>query len=373
VNAPLPMVEYESLRLSNEPFEGELRQAFERVLASGWYVLGQEVAAFEREFAAFTTCRHGIGVANGLDALILSLRALDLPADAEVLVASNTYIATILAVIHAGLHPVLVEPDPRTCNIDPDRLQDALTPRTRAICLTHLYGKACRMDRIMPFARRHGLAVVEDCAQSHGATLQGKATGSFGEAGCFSFYPTKNLGALGDAGAVVTDDDKVADRLRHLRNYGSLQKYVNVHVGVNSRLDELQAALLRVKLRRLDDITAHKRRLAGLYFAHLSPELVLPLREDDADDVFHIFAVRTPRRDELRAHLLADGIKTEVHYPIPPHRQQAMKGILEGDYPIADEIHATELSLPISYGTTAAEVERVCASVGRFFGGSARC
>jgi dTDP-4-amino-4,6-dideoxygalactose transaminase len=361
------MIEYESLELSNRRFVAALREAFDGVVAKGWYVLGKEVAEFEREFAACVGGSHGIGVANGLDALILSLKALDLPSGSEVLVASNTYIATILAVVHAGLRPVLVEPDRRSYNIDPARLAAALTPNTRAICLTHLYGKACRMDRIMPFAQAHGLAVVEDCAQSHGATLQGRATGSFGNAGCFSFYPTKNLGALGDAGAVVTSDARMADRLRHLRNYGSLQKYVNVHVGFNSRLDELQAAFLRIKLRHLDEITAHKRRLAQAYFDGLPEQLTLPLREDDAFDVFHIFAVRCPERDALRAFLLEAGVKTEIHYPIAPHRQQAMRGILAGDFPIADEIHATELSLPISLGTTADEVAQVCEAVRRFF------
>ena len=361
------MIEYENLELSNRRFVAELRGAFDAVVAKGWYVLGQQVADFEREFAAYVGGAHGIGVANGLDALILSLRALDLPPDSEVLVASNTYIATIIAVIDAGLRPVLVEPDLRTYNIDPARLAGALTPRTRAICLTHLYGKACRMDAIMPFAQKHGLAIVEDCAQSHGASLQGQATGSFGNAGCFSFYPTKNLGALGDAGAVVTNDPALAERLRHLRNYGSLQKYINEYVGYNSRLDEMQAAFLRIKLRHLDEITAHKRLLAELYFESLPRQLVLPLREADAHDVFHIFAVRCAQRDAFRAHLLAAGIKTEIHYPIAPHRQRAMRGILEGKYPIADEIHATELSLPISNGTTADDVAQVCAAARAFF------
>lgn len=361
------MIEYESLELANRSFAAELRASFGRVLAKGWYVLGQEVAQFEREFAEYVGSAHCVGVANGLDALMLTLCALNLPADSEVLVASNSYIATVLAVVHAGLRPVLVEPDPRTYNIDPARLGAALTPRTRAICLTHLYGKACRMDEIMPFAEAHGLPVVEDCAQSHGAKLGGRTTGTFGAAGCFSFYPTKNLGALGDGGAIVTNDPALAERLRHLRNYGSLQKYVNVHVGFNSRLDELQAAFLRVKLRRLDEITAHKRLLARLYFEGLPEALTLPMREADGDDVFHIFAVRTPERDRLRAYLLDAGIKTEVHYPIPPHRQQAMRGILGGEFPISDELHATELSLPISFGTTTGEVATVCEAVRRYF------
>ncbi len=367
-SSPPTTIEYENLELSNRRFGVELRAAFDRVFAKGWYVLGSEVADFEREFSAFVGSAHCVGVANGLDALTLSLKALDLPSGSDVLVASNTYIATILAVLNAGHRPVLVEPDLRTYNIDPQRLARAMTMRTRAICVTHLYGKACRMDAIGEFARERGLAVVEDCAQSHGAMLRGRMTGSFGNAGCFSFYPTKNLGALGDAGAITTDDAALADRLRHLRNYGSAKRYVNTYVGVNSRLDEMQAAFLRVKLRHLDEITAHKQQLAGVYFEALPPELVLPLREDDAVDVFHIFAARTPRRDELRAYLLEHGIKTDVHYPIAPHRQPAMQGVLEGEWPVSDEIHATELSLPISFGTSVEQVSEVCRRIGIFFG-----
>ncbi len=344
----------------------ELEAAALRVLRSGWYVLGQEVASFETEFAAHVGARHCIGVANGLDALILSLEALDLPRGSEVLVASNTYIATILAIVRAGLTPVLVEPDIRTFNIDPQLLASRLTPSTRAICVTHLFGKACRMDAITAFARQHQLKIVEDCAQSHGARLGDRVTGTFGDAGCFSFYPTKNLGALGDAGAVVTDDDALADRLRHLRNYGSKQKYVNRYLGVNSRLDELQAAMLRVKLRHLDALTTHKRHLAQLYFDGLPEWLTLPTRQADEFDVFHIFGVRCDARDALRAHLLNEGIKTEIHYPIPPHRQEAMKGILNGEWPIASALHATELSLPISVGHTEADVLRVIAAIRRF-------
>jgi dTDP-4-amino-4,6-dideoxygalactose transaminase len=328
------MIEYESLLNSNKSFMAELEQAALRTLRSGWYVLGNEVQAFEAEFAQYIGTKHCIGVANGLDALILAIEALDLPRDSEIMVASNTYIATILAVIRAGHRPILVEPELATFNIDPARLAQALTPNTRAICVTHLYGKACRMDAIGQFAAQHGLRIIEDCAQSHGATLGGKMTGTFGDAGCFSFYPTKNLGAFGDAGAVTTNDDALADRLRHLRNYGSKQKYVNRYVGLNSRLDEMQAALLRVKLRHLDAMNQHKRALAEIYFEELK-QGILPHRANDEFDVFHIFAIRHPRRDDLRKYLLEQGIKTEVHYPIPPHRQEAMQGILSGSYPLA--------------------------------------
>ncbi len=360
------IIEYESLARSNLAFMQELETAAARVIRSGWYVLGQEVSAFESEFAHYVGAKHCIGVANGLDALILSIEALDLPKGSEILVASNTYIATILAVVRAGHRPVLVEPELETFNMDPACLPQALTANTRAICVTHMFGKTCRMDAIGDFARAHGLRLVEDCAQSHGARLGTQMTGTFGDAGCFSFYPTKNLGALGDAGAIVTNDDVLAERLRHTRNYGSKQKYVNRYVGVNSRLDEMQAALLRVKLRHLDAMTAHKRALAEIYFANLPDWVAKPLRRPDEYDVFHIYGIRYPRRDALREHLLDQGVKTEIHYPIPPHRQQAMQRILTGSYPVAEELHATELSLPVSVGHMADDVERVAELISEF-------
>jgi len=360
------MIEYESLANSNAAFMTELEQAALRVIRGGWYVLGKEVEGFEAEFAAYIGARHCIGVANGLDALILSIEALELPAGSEILVASNTYIATILAILRAGHKPVLVEPDADTFNIDPALLPGALTSATRAICITHMFGKTCRMDRIVAFAREHGLKLVEDCAQSHGARFAGKMTGTFGNAGCFSFYPTKNLGAVGDAGAVVTDDDELADRLRHLRNYGSRQKYVNRYIGVNSRLDEIQAAMLRVKLRHLNEMTQHKRALADIYFSELPDFITKPARRDDEFDVFHIYGIRHPQRDVLRQYLLEQGVKTEIHYPLSPHRQEAMKGILTGDYPISDELHRTELSLPISVGHSADHIYQVCKIINRF-------
>lgn len=360
------MIEYESLANSNGRFFEELEAAASRVIRGGWYVLGQEVAALEREFAQYVGVKHCVGVANGLDALILSIEALDLPKGSDILVASNTYIATILAILRAGHRPVLVEPEAATFNMDASLLARSITPATRAICVTHLFGKSCRMDAIGEFARANNLKLVEDCAQSHGARLGGKMTGTFGDAGCFSFYPTKNLGAIGDAGAVVTDDDALADKLRHLRNYGSKQKYVNRYIGSNSRLDEIQAAMLRVKLTHLDEMTAHKRQLAEIYFANLPAWVEKPVRRPDEFDVFHIYGIRVKRRDELRQHLLERDVKTEVHYPIPPHRQEAMQGILSGSYPIADELHATELSLPISVGHTAEDILRVCEEVSKF-------
>lgn len=362
----LRSIEYENLARSNAPFLDQMEQAATRVIRSGWYVLGTEVSAFEKEFAAYTGSSHCIGVANGLDALILSIEALQLPAGSDILVASNTYIATILAIVRAGHRPVLVEPDRDTYNIDPGLLTAALTSATRAICVTHLFGKTCRMDDIVAFAAEHGLRLIEDCAQSHGALLGERMTGTFGDAGCFSFYPTKNLGAIGDAGAICTDDDALADRLRHLRNYGSKVKYVNDYVGINSRLDEIQAAMLRVKLPHLEEATNHKRRLAKAYFAHLPDWVDRPVEHADEFDVFHIFAIRHLQRDALRHWLLEQNVKTELHYPMPPHRQVAMVGILSGDYPIADELHATTLSLPISFGHTEEDVIEVCARLARF-------
>jgi dTDP-4-amino-4,6-dideoxygalactose transaminase len=354
------MIEYESLARSNQTVMAELEAAANRVIRSGWYVLGQEVSAFETEFATYAESAHCVGVANGLDALILSIEALELPQRSDILVASNTYIATILAIVRTGHRPVLVEPELETFNIDPERLEAAMTAKTRAICVTHLFGKSCRMTEVMDFANEHGLYVIEDCAQSHGARYDGKLTGSFGISGCFSFYPTKNLGAIGDAGAIVTHDEVYADRLRHLRNYGSKRKYENAYLGVNSRLDEIQAAFLRVKLKHMQEVTEHKRALAEVYFELLPTWVSQPLRRPLEFDVFHIFGTRVEKRDELRQWLLDSGVKTEVHYPIAPHRQKAMQGILEGHYPIADALHATELSLPISAGHTVDDIERVC-------------
>lgn len=354
------MIEYENLKKANAPFADDINRAIREVVESGWFVLGKQVEKFENEFSAYVGTDYCIGVANGLDALTLSLKALDFPQNSEVLVASNTYIATILAIVEAGLKPVLIEPDIDTYNIDPAQLKIALTTKTKAICVTHLYGKPCEMDTIVSFTNDHGLHLIEDCAQSHGAKFKDKQTGTFGISGCFSFYPTKNLGALGDAGAIVTNDANYADRLQHMRNYGSKQKYVNTYAGVNSRLDEMQAAVLSAKLRYLDEITQHKRKLAKIYFELLPQSFKLPQLHPDFFDVFHIYAIRSHRRDQLRNFLLERGVKTEVHYPIPPHKQKAMEKHLTGDFPIADLIHSSILSLPISYATTVNEVKEVC-------------
>lgn len=359
------MIEYENLAKTNAPYMASLCEAASEVVQSGWYILGQKVSEFESAFALYTGVKHCIGVANGLDALTLSFVALDLPKGSEVLVASNTYIATILGILHAGLVPVLVEPDINTYNINPECLQDSLSNKTRAVCVTHLYGRACDMPRITAFAQTHGLVIVEDCAQSHGAKFDGRMTGTYG-LGCFSFYPTKNLGALGDAGAVTTDSDEWADKLRHLRNYGSKKKYFNQYVGYNSRLDELQAAFLLKKLPDLNHITAHKQTLANLYRQHLPQKLLHPAAWHPEQDVHHIFPIRHPQREQLKQFLLDLNIKTEIHYPVPPHRQAAMQGHLKGDYPVADAIHNSILSLPISPATSTGDVLQVCQAVQAF-------
>ncbi|GAB4302166.1 MAG: DegT/DnrJ/EryC1/StrS family aminotransferase [Desulfuromonadia bacterium] len=362
------MIPYEDLKRVNAPFFAELRESFDQVLESGWYILGGRVDTFEREFAAYTGAAHCVGVASGLDALILSLEAFGFRGGSEVIVPSNTYIATILAIVRAGLTPVLVEPDLATYTIDPLRIEEKISEKTVAIMVVHLYGKPCDMETIMEIARWRNLKVIEDCAQSHGATVDGKMTGTFGDFGAFSFYPTKNLGALGDAGGVITNNPDLADRVRTLRNYGSRIKYHNELIGMNSRLDELQAAFLTVKLRHLERITAHKRRLAGVYQSLLDDRFIKPVQKDGFGDVWHIYPIRHPDRDRLRGYLREAGVGTEIHYPVPPHRQRALSGIIRGEYSISDEIHRTILSIPLSLCHTEEEISRVADIMNRFDG-----
>lgn len=361
------MIEYENLALSNRPFFDEYLKNFDETMRAGWYILGKNVDSFEKRFASYCDVNHCIGVASGLDALDLSLRVFGFEPGSEVIVPSNTYIATILSILHCGLTPVLVEPDAATYNLDPNRIEDAITSRTVAIMVVHLYGKMCPMDEIMTIADAHGLKVIEDCAQAHGAMLNGKKAGSLGHCNAFSFYPTKNLGALGDAGAVTTNDTELAQAIRVLRNYGSRVKYYNEVVGYNSRLDEIQAGFLNIKLNHLDSINNHKRALANIYFKELGDSVIKPIRESAFHDVFHIFNIRHQRRDDLKAWLLEQGIKTDIHYPLAPARQSAMQGLLKiVDFPIADRIHATTLSLPISYFHSTTDIETVAAAINEF-------
>ncbi|MFD2906687.1 DegT/DnrJ/EryC1/StrS family aminotransferase [Sphingobacterium anhuiense] len=361
------MIAYEDLKKSNEVFFKEYNQVFQQTLKSGWYILGREVTQFESNFAKYCGVKNCIGVASGLDAMVLAFKQLKFEPGDEVIVPSNTYIASILAILHCGLKPILVEPDIKTYNIDPVRIEAAITLKTRAILVVHLYGKMCDMGQIMNIAKRFHLCVIEDCAQAHAACYQGKMAGSFGDFGAFSFYPTKNLGALGDAGAVTTNSEVGAQAIRTLRNYGSSTKYVNDEIGYNSRLDELQAAFLSIKLKHLDAITAHKRKLASIYLNELKSDFILPIIQKGFDDVFHIFAIRHPEREKLRNYLLDNDIKTEVHYPIPPYKQKAMSGILkENEYPLSEEIHRTILSLPISFGHSEDDVFNVVEIMNKF-------
>jgi dTDP-4-amino-4,6-dideoxygalactose transaminase len=344
------MIEYENLALLNAPFVDEYASSFQRVLNSGWYILGQEVKNFEKDFADYNHAKHCLGVASGLDAITLSIAAMDFDPGSEILVPSNTYIATILSILQNQMKPVLVEPSLETYNIDPAKIEAQITKKTKAIIVVHLYGKACDMDPIMALCKKYELTLIEDCAQSHGATYKNKFTGTFGEFGAFSFYPTKNLGALGDAGAIICQNDRYADLIRKLRNYGSDRKYYNELIGYNSRLDEIQAAFLSVKLKSLDKINQHKRKLAALYLEHLKNDFIKPVLHKDFFDVYHIFNIRHPKRDALREHLLKHEIKTEIHYPVSPNKQEALKGFFTGmTFPISEEIHQTTLSLPISY------------------------
>ncbi len=344
------MIDYENLHQLNKPLFDEYKKAFNEVLESGWYILGNKVKEFEQQFAQYCQTKYCVGVANGLDALHLSLRALNFEQGSEVLVPSNTYIATILSIVENKLQPILVEPNLATYNIDPTLIERHITPKTKAILVVHLYGKMCDMDSIMAIAKKYQLKVIEDCAQSHGAQYKGKYSGSFGDYAAHSFYPTKNLGAIGDAGAVTTQDEGLANCIKVLRNYGSEIKYYNEVVGVNSRLDELQAALLLVKLKYMEKITAHKRVLANIYFNNLKSDFILPQLHSDYIDVFHIFNIRHEKRDALKDYLLKNEIKTEIHYPVAPVKQKAMKGIIDNQVtPIAELIHQTTLSLPISY------------------------
>lgn len=328
----------------------ELEAAFSRVLRSGWYILGGEVEAFEREYAQWCGARHAIGVANGLEALSLTLRGLGIGPGDEVLVPSNTYIATWLAVTHVGATPVPVEPDIYSYNMDPDRLEAALTQATRAIMPVHLYGQPADMEPILAFARKHGLRVIEDGAQAHGARYRGQKLGSHGDAVAWSFYPGKNLGAMGDGGAITTNDDALAARLKTLRNYGSARKYHNDEIGYNSRLDELQAALLRVRLPHLDNDNKRRQGIATAYIEGLKEcGLVLPQTLAGTEHVWHLFVVRHPRRDLLQQLLSEKDIGTMIHYPVPPHLQPAYAnmGFEVGSFPISEQMHAEVLSLPM--------------------------
>lgn len=346
-------------------YQAEYETAALRVLRSGWYVLGREVEQFEREFAAFTGRKYCVGLNSGLDALIMTVRALEIGRGDEVIVQANTYIATVLGITENDAVPVFVEPD-EYYNMDADKIEQAITDRTKAIMVTHLYGQASNMKPIVDIARKHQLAVIEDCAQSHGARFDGKMTGTFGISGCFSFYPTKNLGAFGDAGAIVTDDEAFADKIRMMRNYGSKVKYHNEIEGVNSRLDEMQAALLRVKLTHLQALNEERKVLAKRYSDGITnPRIILPGLRDGAESIYHQYVIRCTKRNALQEALAQSGIQTQIHYPIPPHLAKcyAYLGHRKGEYPIAETYADEVLSLPIYTGMTFEEQDYVIGKI----------
>ena len=339
------------LRPTYLELKDEFDFAWHRVMASGWYLLGDELESFEQEYAAYCGAKYCIGVGSGVDALHLALRSYEIGLGDEVIVPSNTFIATWLAVTFAGAAPVPVEPDPKTFNLDPERVAAAITPHTRAIIPVHLYGQPADMDPIIAIAEKHGLKVLEDTAQAHGACYKGRRAGSLGHAAAHSFYPSKNLGAFSDGGAVTTDDASLVDKLRELRNYGSKVKYHHERIGINSRLDELQSAFLRIKLAKLDEWNARRQTIAEYYLNELQglPDVVLSFVPPDMDPVWHLFVVRHPRRDELQRHLAEAGVGTLIHYPVPPHLSGAYSdlGQRKGAYPIAEDLSRTVLSLPI--------------------------
>ncbi len=360
-----PTIPFLDLKAAYIELKADLDEAYQRTMNSGWYLLGNELAAFEAEFAAYCGTQHAIGVANGLQALELILQAYGIGEGDEVIVPSNTYIATWLAVSNVNAKIIPVEPDIKTYNIDPTLIKSAITDKTKAILVVHLYGQTVDMDPISSIASQYGLKLIEDCAQAHGATYRGRKAGSLGDAAGFSFYPGKNLGAFGDGGAVTTQDTDLAEKIRMLRNYGSKQKYHNETQGTNSRLDEIQAALLRVKLKHLDEWNARRNQLATFYTEHLAslPALTLPYVPDYANSVWHQYIIRTQAREKLQAQLLEEGIQTMIHYPIPPHQQKAYQAMKNNAFPISEQIHKEVLSLPMGPHLTQAQAKQIVAAL----------
>jgi dTDP-4-amino-4,6-dideoxygalactose transaminase len=365
------MIPFLNLKTYNAVYEAELFQAFQEVMDSGWYIMGNKLKEFEQAYANFNQTKHAIGVGNGLDALALSLKALGIRKGDEVIVPSNTYIASWLAVSYEQATPIPVEPRLRTYNINPDLIEEKITARTKAIMPVNLYGQAAELDKIEKIAKKHNLFVIEDNAQAQGALCAGRLAGSFGDINGTSFYPGKNLGALGDAGAITTNDDELAKKVLSLRNYGSSKKYVNDEKGYNSRLDEMQAAFLSVKLKHLNHDNAQRNKIAALYSEILRgcDDVILPEVADNCTSVFHVYMIRTEKRDALQEHLTKYGVGTLIHYPIPPHLQQAYKELnyKKGDFPLAETIAETCISLPISPVLSKEDVEIVCNTIKKFY------
>ena len=365
------MIPFLDLKGLNAQYRAELVEACTKVIDSGWYIQGNECQEFEKEFAEYCGTKYAIGVANGLDALILILRAykeLGFMKDGdEVIVPSNTYIASILAISQNNLVPILVEPDINTYLIDPSKIEEKITSKTKAILPVHLYGQTCEMDKINKIAKKYNLKVIEDSAQSHGAYFQDKRSGNLGDASGFSFYPGKNLGALGDGGAVTTNDEELANTIKALGNYGSHKKYENLYKGVNSRLDEMQAAMLRVKLRYLDNEVEKRRDIANYYLENIKNEnIILPVVRAEDNHVWHLFVIRTKNRDVLQKYLLDNGVKTLIHYPIPPHKQNAYKEWNNESYPVSEQIHDEVMSLPISGVQSFEDTKKIIRKINEF-------
>jgi len=360
-------VPFASFDIMHAQIREEMLQKFAAIYDKGYFIQGDECSTFETEFAAYCRTAFCVGCANGLDAIQMILRALDIGAGDEVIIPSNTFIATALAVTYVGATPVLVDPDISTYNLTAQGLEQALTEKTKAIIAVHLYGQPADMDSVLAFASKHGLKVIEDAAQAHGATYRGRRVGELADAAAFSFYPGKNLGALGDGGAVVTNDHDLAEKVRAIGNYGSVEKYHHVYQGVNSRLDEVQAGLLRIKLKHLDEYNDNRRMIAGMYLKGIvNPEIVLPVVGDQCTHVWHIFAVRSSRRDALRAYLADLDIGTLCHYPIAIHNQKAYASLAHGPLPIAEIITAQELSLPLYIGMSTDQVQYVIDAINNF-------
>lgn len=354
------MIKFLDLQKINERYRVQIDARIKNILDSGWYLLGKEDETFEKNFAKFCKVKHAIGAANGLDALNLIIKAYGFKAGDEIIVPANTYIASILAISENGCTPVLVEPDINTYNINPNLIEEKITENTKAIMVVHLYGQAVQMDKIWELAKRYNLKIIEDSAQAHGAVYKGRKTGNLGDVSGFSFYPGKNLGCMGDGGAVTTNDDDLAEKIRAIANYGSKVKYNHIYKGINSRLDEIQAAVLDVKLKRLDEDNARRREISKYYRDNIkNPLIILPKVYDENAHVWHIFAVRTDERDKFQDYLKDNGIQTLIHYPTPPHKQKCYSEWNDKSFPVSEEIHRTIISLPISPVMTDDEAKKV--------------
>ena len=356
-----------SLKATNQIYESQIEKIVTEILSSGWYILGEKLKQFETEFAQYCGVKHCIGVANGLDALTIILKASDFPPNSEIIVPANSYIATILSVSNANLIPVPVEPNLTDYLIDYQVIEQAITSKTKAILVTHLYGKCCEMDKINALAHKHNLKVFEDAAQAHGATYNGEKAGSLSDGAGFSFYPSKNLGAMGDAGAITTNDDALANRIKALRNYGSSEKYVFDYQGYNSRLDEIQAAILTIKLPNLEAENAYRKKIAKRYLTEINnTKIILPPDDTVDNDVWHLFVIRTNNREKLRSFLIERGIATDIHYPIAPHKQLAYQAWKNYPLPITEQIHEEVVSLPLNTILTETEVSYIIENVNQF-------